>query len=921
MLLVLIASVPFVLLIFRSADEEREQRHHQVSAQAAQLARVVAQNHRKSIEAARQLLESAAADWDGDLIGPECERRLQWLERATPVNSLSVVDADGTILCSTLPGAAGLAIDDREYFQQALATGRFAVSNLLRGKIGNVDVVAAAQPVAGASGRVEHVLVAGVVFNWLPKALTEVGAPEDFEALIVSGKGDVVARFPESRAGGAAPVARVLGDAPLAGPRGAPDLVRIGLPSHHVDGVAEDALQRGLVVLSAAFGVALLLAWLGSSFFVVSPLRRLAQAAAKLDAGDLSVRTGVPHDGNEIGELARRLDTLAVHRQRTTRALRALSAGNRTLLREQTERELLGAMCRVAVEHGDYALAVVTYKVDDEAKTVAIQAHAGDDRGALQFMRPTWADTRRGRGTIGTAIRSGRTTVLQNIATAPGIETWRDEFVRRGFGSVASMPLRVEGEVIGTLTLYSREAEAFDREELLLIEEMADDLAFGIGVCRARLKHQAAELEVQRIATHDALTGLANRSHFLGLLRQALVQAQREGAALAIVVVHLRDLQALVDGLGYGPGMQVVHAIAQRLRRIVPEGEVLARVPQEDFVVMRGGADARSAAALAQELLEAFATPVEVGDARIDVQGHAGASFFPQHGAEADLLLRRATIASRDAARRDLAFAAYSGITERENPGRLALVADLRRDIEARALQLHFQPKVDLAFGRIIGSEALLRWRHAQKGDISPGQFVPLAEQTGLIRPMTYMVLESAVRQQRAWLDSGLRLPVAVNLSVRNLHDPRLVERIEALLETWRVPAELLELEITEGALVEDPETARGVLARLRAHGCKIYIDDFGTGYSSLSYLVSLPVHALKIDRSFIVQMAAKKEARTVVSSIISMAHGLGLRVVAEGVEREQERDALIALGCDDAQGFLLGRPVPADTFRGIAGF
>lgn len=921
MLLVLIASVPFVFLTYRSAETEREQRHTQVTTQAAQLARLVAQHHAKSIEAARQLLEASAADWDGELLGPECERRLLWLERATPVNSLSVVDAAGTILCSTLPGARGLTIGDRSYFQQALSSGRFAVSNLLRGKVRNVNVVAAAQPVLDANGRVAHVLVAGVVFDWLPKTLAEVGAPEDFEALIVSGKGDVVARFPGATADSAGPVARVLGDALLTGPLSAPDLVRVGLSNGVADSDAEDALRQGLAVLSAAFGVALLLAWLGSSLFVVSPLRRLAQAAAKLDAGDLSVRTGVPHNESEIGDLARRLDALAVHRERTTRALRALSAGNRTLLREQTEPELLQAMCRVAVEHGHYAFAFVAYRHDDAAKTVSVQAHAGAHDDVVGKLELTWADSARGQGTVARAIRDGRTTVFQDIATAPGSAPWREDFLRRGFGSVASMPLHVDGQVIGTFTLFARETDAFDHEELKLIEEMADDLAFGVGVCRARLRHQAAELEVQRNATHDVLTELANRSHFLGLLRPALADAAQEGVTLTVVVVHLRNLQALVDGLGYDPGMQVVREIAQRLRRILPADEVLARVPQDDFVVLRRGADAQATAALAQQLLEAFATPVEVGDARIDVQGHAGASFFPAHGDEADLLLRRAIIASRDAAKRDFPYAEYAGVTERESPGRLALVADLRRDIEARALQLHFQPKVDLAFGRIIGSEALIRWQHPQLGNISPGQFVPLAEQTGLIRQMTYMVVESAVRQQRAWLDSGLRLPVAVNLSVRNLHDPHLVERIEGLLATWGVPAELLELEITEGALVEEPETARAVLERLGRQGCKIYIDDFGTGYSSLSYLVSLPVHALKIDRSFIVQMAQKRQARTVVSSIISMAHGLGLRVVAEGVEREQERDALIALGCDDAQGFLLGRPVPADTFRGIAGF
>jgi diguanylate cyclase (GGDEF)-like protein len=547
-------------------------------------------------------------------------------------------------------------------------------------------------------------------------------------------------------------------------------------------------------------------------------------------------------------------------------------------------------------------------------------AHAGDDRGALDALRLTWEDNERGQGTVGTAIRTGRTTVFQSIAAAPGALPWRADLLKRGFGSVASMPLKVDDRVIGTFTLFAAETDAFDREELDLVQEMADDLAFGIATCRDRVTRIDAEREARRIATHDGLTDLVNRSHFIALLGPALATCAAKGEPLAVVVVHVRNLPALLDGLGYAPGMEVLREIAQRLGALVPEEDVLARVPQDDFVVLRRGADAAAAETLAHALLGVFAAPVAVGGAEIDVQGHAGASLYPGHGDEPDLLLRRAAIASRDAAKHDAAFALYAGATERENPERLALAAELRRAIAARALQLHYQPKFDLASGRAVGSEALLRWQHPGRGNVPPGQFVPLAEQTGLIGPMTYMVIDSALRQQRAWLDEGLRLPVAVNLSARNLYDPQLRERIEGLLATWGVPGELLQIEITEGALVADPGAARRVLEGLRALGCRTYIDDFGTGYSSLSYLVSLPVHALKIDRSFVVQMTANREAHTVVSSIISMAHGLGLRVVAEGVEREEERSALVALGCDEAQGYLLGRPVAAEAFKASFG-
>jgi diguanylate cyclase (GGDEF)-like protein len=774
--------------------------------------------------------------------------------------------------------------------------------------------VAIARPVLRNDAAIDSVLVAGVRFDWLPKVLAEAGAPLDFDALIIAGGGTMVARFP-----GAAAAPRgaslVMGDARLGGPPEAPDLIHVGLPIQHAEEAGDNVLRQGFSVLAGVSALALLAAWLGSGLFVARPLRRLTEAAARLEAGDLAARTGVPHHEHEIGRLARQLDSLAEHREKITRAMRALSAGNRTLLREQREPELLAAMCRVAVDKGGYLLAVVFYAADDEEKSVLPAARAGEDHGALDAMRLTYADDERGRGTVGTAIRTGKTTVFQDIATAEGAGPWRQHLLPHGFGAVASMPLRVEGRVIGTFTLFAAETDAFDREELELVQEMADDLAFGIAGCRERLRLVDAEREARRVATHDGLTDLHNRSHFIHCLGTAIAECAARAEPLAVTVVHVRNLPALLEALGYAPGMQVVREIAQRLQALVAEDDMLARVPQDDFVFMRRGADAAAAEALAHQVLGVFATPVAISGTEIDVQGHAGTSLYPGHGEEPDLLLRRATLAARDAAKHDAPYALYAGATERENPGRLALAADLRRAIATRGLTLHYQPKYDLLAKQVVGSEALLRWQHPARGGVSPAQFVPLAEQTGLIRPLTYLVLEGALRQQRAWLEQGLELPVAVNLSVRNLYDPQLQRRIEGLLATWGVPPALLQLEITEGALIEDPRTAQRVLHGLYELGCRTYIDDFGTGYSSLNYLVSLPVHALKIDRSFILQME-KKEALTVVSSIIGMAHGLGLRVVAEGVEREAERDVLVALGCDEAQGYLFGKPVPAEAFK-----
>jgi diguanylate cyclase (GGDEF)-like protein len=432
----------------------------------------------------------------------------------------------------------------------------------------------------------------------------------------------------------------------------------------------------------------------------------------------------------------------------------------------------------------------------------------------------------------------------------------------------------------------------------------------------------AAEDMAKNAALHDALTGLPNRTRFLELLEEKLTAAKADAVSepLAVLVIHVPGLQRMYDALGHDSLNEMFVEIAARLRRGRFDEQGLARVQDNDFAVFHEHTDAERAGALAQELLRCFELPVTVDSAPIEVRACVGAAFFPGLGQEAEILLRRAAIAARDAARKDLSFNVYRGMKERENAAGLALVAELRTAIDSRALRLHYQPKIALASGVVCGSEALIRWPHPSKGLIPPVQFVPLAEQTGLIRSLTYFVIEAAVRQVRAWTDSGVSMPVAVNLSARNLYDPKLFERIEAIVTTWGIDPKLLEVEITEGALVEDTQTARAVLTRLSALCGKIYIDDFGTGYSSLSYLVSLPVHALKIDRAFVIQMTKSRQARSVVESVISMAHALGMRVVAEGVETAEDAAILRELGCDEAQGYFFGKPVPAAEFKSGSG-
>jgi diguanylate cyclase (GGDEF)-like protein len=612
-------------------------------------------------------------------------------------------------------------------------------------------------------------------------------------------------------------------------------------------------------------------------------------------------------------EATRRAPRSGREAERVTRALRTLTAGNRTLLREKKEESLLSAMCRVAVEQAGYRLAFVNYAEQDEKRSVRTVARAGRDDGYIDDLNLTWAEEDRGRGSVGTAIRTGNTIVIRSIASDPRCAPWRDAALTRGFASVASFPLKVDGAVVGTFTLIAGEEHAFDDDEVELLDEMAADLSFGIEAIRADLKRKEAEAIARRALTHDALVELPNRSTFIRMVTAAVDDARRGKAPVAVLAIHVGRLQEIFDSFGYDAYSAILKEIAARLGTVPVCENALARLPMEEFGVLVATKDVNILGVIADRLLETFKAQFSIAEVRLDIRAAVGVSFYPEHGEQAESLIRRASLGAREAFKKDVSFRIYSGTGERERQERLALAGDLRAAIHAEQLTLHYQPKVRVEDGTLVGREALVRWHHPAKGDITPAVLVPLAEQMGLMGFMTNSVIRMAVRQLSQWKGKATCLPIAVNVSARNLYDPRLLTLVERWLRSFEVPAQLLQFEITESALVEQPEIARQTLKDLRALGSTIYIDDFGTGYSSLSYLATLPVNSLKIDGSFIRQIASSKEAYSVVSSNISMARNLDMGVVAEGVETPEQLAALKDLRCDEAQGYLFGKPLPPE--------
>jgi diguanylate cyclase (GGDEF)-like protein/PAS domain S-box-containing protein len=455
---------------------------------------------------------------------------------------------------------------------------------------------------------------------------------------------------------------------------------------------------------------------------------------------------------------------------------------------------------------------------------------------------------------------------------------------------------------------------------LSIVREADGRPSFGIVMVQDDTERKAAEEALLRQselnehqALHDGLTGLPNRTLFRDRIEQAIAAARREGGRLAVAMMDLDRFKDINDSLGHHAGDALLIEIGCRLRGVLRCSDTVARLGGDEFgVLISKPRTTRDVAIVIEKIRAALEQPVTIDGLALPAEGSIGIAMFPDHGHDVDTLLRHADVAMYSSKDEKSGYAFYDSSRSESDPARLTLVSELRRAIEEHELVLYYQPKAALANGAVQSVEALLRWNHPTRGLVGPDEFIPLAQQTGLIKPLTLFVLDEALSQCRAWERAGMSLGVAINISIRNLLDAHFPELVRTLLEKWRVAPSMLELEITESTVLSDPVRTKRVLDRLSAMGVALSIDDFGTGYSSLSYLSQLPVNEIKIDRSFVMNMAENSGDAVIVRSTIDLARNLGLQVVAEGVETEQAWDELTKLGCTLAQGFYLSRPAPA---------
>jgi diguanylate cyclase (GGDEF)-like protein/PAS domain S-box-containing protein len=479
------------------------------------------------------------------------------------------------------------------------------------------------------------------------------------------------------------------------------------------------------------------------------------------------------------------------------------------------------------------------------------------------------------------------------------------ELAEAGYHSACALPVRARGQVVMVVELYDRKPRAPQEDLARLLMSLASYL--GQSIERARV-----EQELARQALHDPLTGLPNRVLLLRRLQGTIGASLESSSNLAFLLLDLDRFKDINDTLGHPAGDSLLQEVARRLQSVVRTTDTVARLGGDEFAILLPGCDGLQATQVASTIVASLRRPFSLAEQIVDVGTSIGIAEFPGDGTDTSTLMRHADVAMYAAKRSQAGYSRYSPEIDQHSVERLGLAAELRGALERRQLELYYQPKVNLESGDVESVEALLRWPHPTRGLLMPSEFIPLAEDSGLTHLLTTWVLHEAIRQCRRWKDGGLDLHVAVNLFPQTLHDQRLVEEVRRLLARYDVDPRSLTLEITESAVMADPEGALQTLRRFRESDIRVSIDDFGTGYSSLLYLKRLPVDELKIDKSFILDMATEQDDALIARAVVELGHNLGLQVIAEGVQSQDAWNMLQSIGCDFLQGFYVSEPLPA---------
>ncbi|MGY3076625.1 diguanylate cyclase (GGDEF)-like protein [Bradyrhizobium sp. LM6.10] len=602
-------------------------------------------------------------------------------------------------------------------------------------------------------------------------------------------------------------------------------------------------------------------------------------------------------------------------KERLTRMFAALSATNEAIMRAKSRAELFDLVCLAASNGAKFT-----------STTIAL-ARAGSDQLEIVSAAGPSADTTRnvrlsvdperpeGRGMSGTAFRTRQPCISNDYLNDDRVRVFHAIVRNDGARSGAAFPLVAHDQAVGVMIYMSTEPGTFTVEFVELLQRLADNVSFAMeNFDRADEKDEADE-RIEYLASHDSLTDLPNRETFNGLLREAIDAAQRHDHRFAVLFIDLDRFKVINDSLGHEAGDLLLLEVANRLRGALRASDVVARLGGDEFVVILDQCgEIDDVQRIATGLLKALAEPMELAGHECHTTASIGIAMYPANGADVQTLTKNADMAmylAKEDGKNGHRF--FSKEVKTQSIERLSLESALRRALEREQFSLNYQPKVDMETGQITGVEALLRWTHPDLGSISPAQFIPLAEETGLIVPIGRWVVREACAQAMAWQRRGL-LPVsmAVNLSPRQFVDEHLLQDVDEALAASGMSPVLLQLEVTESMMMRNVGRALKVLDAIQSRGIRLAIDDFGTGYSSMSLMKHFPIDTIKIDRSFVRDLPQDSEDQAIAQAIISMGKALGMTVVAEGVENVEQEAFLRAHGCDEMQGFLIAKPLPA---------
>jgi len=954
LVLVLLAVLPALGAIVYSGVRAQHKAYERARNEARMIDSLVSAAFRRNSQEAKVLV-TTLAQVPAVLRGSRkaCDGFLRRVMNQNPaMGNIGVIDAGGYLACSAVPYHGRLYLGDRSYYRNALKDKQSVEGVFQIGRVVPIPLIVFAAPLQSRARAKRTVVYASLKLEWLNKVAAGSKLPPGSTLTVLDSHRHVIARYPQPGKwlGKDAPGLNDLTVGLMAhrfametrvGLNGVNQLfstyaeggatdkpayyVIVGIPHAQVAETGREAMLVSLITLAVVMVLFLIMGWWASKKLILRRVETLVSTAEQLGKGERTARTRLKGN-DELARLGMAFDDMAesleVHSRKLegqiervnhlNRVYQALTAINGAILRVRERDALLQETCRIAVEIGGHPMAWIGL-VSPGTDRVQLVAHAGKNREMIEALYVSIDASRpEGRGTVGSALRSLKPVVVNDIANVPCMAIWRESLLGIGCLSVATFPLHIKGRIIGNFTIYARQANYFDEEDIRLFEEVAVDTTLGL---------ELIETSEQRdyLAQHDPVTGLENRQRFIMGIEQMLRVLPDDKPSLSVLAVEITELPRIADRFGLYVADEIRRRLIPKLQVVLSDSDSLAVLGANIFgLALLENGDMGRAKVVAEQLLALSPFDVEV-----DGQQHFLTTCIGSAKAgrdiDAEVLVRNAEVALHSlVTTQNSKYQAYARQQDDIETRRYKIRQGLRRAIADNELDIVYQPYQDVKTGRYVGAEALVRWNSDVFGDVSPGEFIPIAEEEGLVGEIDAWVFHNVLKRICAWQDENIDLGViSVNMSAKDFQDMDIEHMIRSGLERNGIEPGCcpLALEITETAVVQDFEYVSEILGKLRALGLRTYLDDYGTGYSSLLYLQRAPLDALKIDLSFTRRIAEDSTSLALTRGSISLAHSLDLHVIAEGVETVEQLEILRDMDCDFAQGYLYSRPLPPDEF------